>query len=84
MFLVLSAPLGGCRISHPDDQAAVYKTLDQHFLSNVEVSEDRGAGVITLRGVVVTAASKAAAEQFARQAAPGYTVKNQIQVKRNG
>jgi hypothetical protein len=77
----LGVPAAGCRASHPDDQAAVYKALDQHKLASVEISEDRGAGVITLRGVVADAESKAQAEQVTRQAAPGYTVKNQLQVQ---
>ena len=81
MFLVSSVPVAGCRASHPDDQAAVYQVLDQNKLASVEVSQDRGAGVITLRGVVATAASKAQAEQLTREAAPGYTVKNQLQVQ---
>jgi len=84
IFLALGVPAVGCHFSHPDDQAAVYKVLDQHKLASVEVSQDRFSGVITLRGVVVSAASKDQAEELVRQAAPGYTVKNQLQVQSNG
>jgi len=78
--LVVCAAVVGCA-SHPDDKAAVYQVLDQHKLASVEVSQDRHAGVITLRGVVANAQSKAQAEQLVLQAAPGYTVKNQLQVQ---
>lgn len=80
MLFVSATPMMGCR-SHPDDQAAVYQVLDQHKLASVEVSQDRHSGVITLRGVVGNADSKTQAEQLALQAAPGYTVKNQLQVQ---
>jgi BON domain len=82
IVFVLSAPLVGCRSNaHPDVQAKVYKVLDSHDFASVEVSQDRGAGVITLRGVVGSADRRSRAEELVREAAPGYTVKNQLQVQ---
>lgn len=80
MILVSTASVVGCGW-HPDDQAAVYKVLDQHNLASVEVSQNRHAGVITLRGVVGSADNRAQAEQLTLQAAPGYTVKNLLQIQ---
>jgi hypothetical protein len=82
ILLLLGTSTAGCRSNaHPDDRAAVYKVLDAHDFASVEVSQDRGAGVITLRGVVGSADRKARAEQLVRQTAPGYAVKNQLQVQ---
>jgi hypothetical protein len=68
---------------HPDDKAAVYQSLDQNDLSSVEVSENRASGVITLRGDVVNTDHKARAQALAQQAAPGYTISNQLHVDNN-
>jgi hypothetical protein len=68
---------------HPDDKAAVYQSLDQNDLSSVEVSENRISGVITLKGVVINTDHKARAAVLAQQAAPGYTISNQLQVDKN-
>ena len=74
----------GCQSGHPDDKQAVYNTLNQHDLSSVEVFQDRGKGEITLRGIVGSNEKKAQAESLAGQAAPGYAIKNQIQVQSAG
>lgn len=74
----------GCHGQHPDDRAAVYQTLSQHDLSNVEVFEDRDHGVITLKGIVGSGDSKNRAEQLTRQAAPGYTVQDQLTLDNTG
>jgi hypothetical protein len=69
---------------HPDDKAAVYQSLDQNDLSSVEVSENRVSGVIRLKGDVGNAYRKARAEAVAQQAAPGYTISNQLHVDNSG
>jgi len=74
----------GCHASHPDDRAAVYQALNQHDLASVEVSQDRGSGVITLRGIVGSQDSKTRAQQLAQQAAPGYTIQNQLTINSSG
>lgn len=73
----------GCG-SHPDEKAAVYAALSQHTLSSVMVAEDRHSGVLTLTGIVDDTNRKTQAETLARQAAPGYTIADQIQVKATG
>lgn len=75
----------GCGINHhPDDRLAVYNTLDQHDLRSITVSQDRDAGTITLSGIVGADDRKRSAELLARQAAPGYTIVNRIQVENAG
>ncbi len=76
--------LVGCRSDHPDDKQAVYNTLDQHDLASVEVFQDRAKGEITLRGIVGSPDQKVKAEGLAQQAAPGYTIRDQIQVQSAG
>lgn len=83
--LVAATGFLGCHsASHPDDQAAIYQALNQHDLASVQVSEDRGNGVITLKGIVGSNDGKARAEQLAQQAAPGYTIQNQLTVDNTG
>jgi osmotically-inducible protein OsmY len=75
----------GCNIhQRPDDKAAVYQLFDQNGLSSVEVSQDRISGVITLKGDIANADRKARAEALARQAAPDYTISNQLHVDNSG
>lgn len=76
--------LVGCQDKHPDMKQAVYSTLSQHDLRSVEVSQDRGKGEITLRGIVGSPDQKTNAENLARQAAPGYTITDNIQVQSAG
>ena len=75
--------LVGCQ-NHPDDKQAVYNALDQHDLRSVEVFQDRRNGQMTLRGIVGSNDQKAQALNLAQQAAPGYTIKDQIQVQSAG
>ena len=84
VMLVGLLALVGCHGDHPDDKAAVYNALYQHDLASVEVSQDRHNGVITLRGIVGSADRKTHAEDLARQAAPGYTITNQLTVDNSG
>jgi len=76
--------LPGCQNGHPDDKQAVYNALNQHALSSIDVFQDRRNGELTLRGIVASPDLKASAETLAQQAAPGYTIKNQIQVQSAG
>ena len=76
--------ISGCQKNHPDDKQAVYNALNQNDLRSVEVFQDRHSGEITLRGIVATADQKGHAEMLTRQAAPGYSVKDQIQVQSAG
>ena len=75
--------LVGCQ-NHPDVKQAVYNSLDQHNLRSVEVFQDRRKGEITLRGIVGSTDQKTSADNVAQQAAPGYTIKDQIQVQSAG
>lgn len=84
---VLAAGLmvGGCNSNaHPDDRSAVYDALVKNDLRPVIVEQDRGKGVITLSGIVGSDAQKTKAESVAQQAAPGYTVTNNIEVTKAG
>lgn len=76
--------LVGCQKEHPDDKQAVYSALDQHDLASVEVFQNRDKGEITLRGIVGSPDQKTRAESVAQQAAPGYTITDQIQVQSAG
>lgn len=66
--------------SHPDDSQAVYKALTSHELASVIVDQNRDKGVIKLSGIVGSADRRTSAGQLAQQAAPGYTIDNEVQV----
>jgi hypothetical protein len=68
----------------PDSQQAVHSALVSHELSSVSVDQDQDKGVIRLTGIVSTPDSKDSAQQLAQQAAPRYTIDNQIQVNSAG
>lgn len=70
--------------SHPDDKQAVYSALTSHDLASVMVEQNRDKGVMKLSGIVGSADSKNRAEQVAQQAAPGYTIDNEVQVDQAG
>jgi len=76
--------LVACHGDHPDNKQAVYNALNQHDLRSVEVFQDRRKGEITLRGIVGSNDQKTQAVNFAQQAAPGYAIKDQIQVQSAG
>lgn len=83
--LAVSFAISGCQYdSHPDLKPAIYKLLDKSDLSSVVVSQDRHSGVLTLSGVVGSGDRKLQAENIARQAAPGYTISNQLQIDSAG
>ncbi len=75
--------ISGCQ-HHPDQSAAVYSSLAQNDLRSVSVSQNRDSGIMTLTGIVGSADRKAQAERLAKQAAPDYTVANNITVQSAG
>jgi hyperosmotically inducible protein len=84
---ILSAVLlvAGCqKASHPDEKSAVTTSLNNNNLGNVSVSQDRDKGVMTLTGDVNSDDMKSQAENLAKQAAPDYTVANEIGVRPAG
>ncbi|HVW77130.1 MAG TPA: BON domain-containing protein [Alloacidobacterium sp.] len=76
----------GCnnKPAHPDEKSAVNSALSSNNLSNVSVSQDQDKGVITLTGNVASADQKTQAEAVAKQAAPDYTIANEIGVQPAG
>lgn len=75
--------VAGCHqnSSHPDEKDAVTNSLNSNQLSNVSVSQDRDKGVMTLTGNVDSDDKKSQAATLAKQAAPDYTVANEIGVR---
>jgi len=77
--------IAGCnKPAHPDEKLAVTYSLKGSNLSAVNVSQDRDKGVMTLSGNVDSADLKTQAENIAKQAAPDYTVANEIGVRPPG
>lgn len=75
----------GCKApSHPDDKNAVYQALNQNKIYSIAVAQDRDKGVITLSGIVGNNASKEQAQTIAQNAAPGYSIENNIRVENAG
>lgn len=75
--------IAGCQNqpAHPDEKSAVTNQLNSNNLSNVSVSQDRDKGVMTLTGDLPSGDAKAQAENLAKQAAPDYTVADEIGVR---
>jgi hyperosmotically inducible protein len=73
--------LAGCQSNHPDERSAVTNSLKQNNFSSVDVSQDRDKGVMTLNGNVDSEQIKEQAADVAKQAAPDYTVANEIGVR---
>lgn len=73
--------LAGCNQTHPDEKDAVNNALTANNLGVVSVSQDREKGVMTLTGDVETSDKKEQAENVAKQAAPDYTIANQVGVR---
>jgi hyperosmotically inducible protein len=74
--------IGGCSSSpkYVDSQAAVNTALQDNSLQDVQTSQDRNKGIMTLTGTVPNQQEKTQAEQVAKTAAPTYTIANQIVV----
>ena len=73
--------IAGCNKSHPDEKSAVTNSLSGANLSNVSVSQDRDKGVMTLSGNLDSDDAKKRAEKLAQEAAPDYTIANEIGVR---
>ncbi|MHB1937775.1 MAG: BON domain-containing protein [Acidobacteriaceae bacterium] len=86
MFAVASLAGGlliaGCNNNpkYPDSKDAVNNSLTQNNLGAIHVSQDQDKGVITLTGTVPNDAQKTQAETVAKQAAPNYTIADEIAV----
>jgi hyperosmotically inducible periplasmic protein len=84
--LIGTLAIAGChnQPAHPDEKSAVTNSLNTSNLSNISVSQDRDKGVMTLTGNVDTGDQKAQAESAAKQAAPDYTIADEIGVRPAG
>lgn len=73
----------GCNNSpkYPDSKDAVTTALKQNDLGSIDVSQDRDKGVMTLTGNVASQDLKSQAESVTKQAAPDYTVADEIGVR---
>ena len=74
--------IGGCSSSphYADSKDAVNNALTQNNLGSIHVSQDRDKGVMTLTGTVPNQDQKTQAESVAKEAAPTYTVADEIAV----
>jgi hyperosmotically inducible protein len=79
--LLFGSMIAGCHHSYPDAKGAVNDSLKAHNLGKVDVSQDRDKGVMTLKGDVASESDKQQAEDLSKQAAPGYTIANEIGVR---
>lgn len=75
--------IAGCNTNpaHPDDKSQVTTALSNNNLGNISVSQDQQKGVMTLTGNVSSQDQKTQAESLAQQAAPGYTIADEIGVQ---
>jgi hyperosmotically inducible protein len=86
MFTIASLAVGlviaGCNSNpkYPDSKDAVNNSLTQNNLGAIHVSQDQNKGVITLTGTVPSDSQKSQAESVAKQAAPQYTIADEIAV----
>jgi len=72
----------GCKDqTHPDEKKAVTTSLSNSNLNAVDVSQDREKGVMTLTGNLDSQDQKTQAENLAKQAAPDYTIADEIGVR---
>jgi len=78
--------IAGCQNqpAHPDEKAAVTNSLKTNNLGDVSVSQDRDKGVMTLTGDVNSEDLKSQAAALAKQAAPDYTISDEIGVRPQG
>ena len=77
--------IAGCdKPAHPDEKSAVTDSLKNNNLNAVNVSQDREKGVMTLSGNLDSQDLKTQAENIAKQAAPDYTIADEIGVRPPG
>ena len=80
--LASALTVAGCKDqTHPDEKKAVTTSLSSSNLASVDVSQDREKGVMTLTGNVDSQDLKTQAENIAKQAAPDYTIADEIGVR---
>jgi hyperosmotically inducible periplasmic protein len=74
--------VAGCNShsQYPDSKDAVNNSMTQNNLGAIHVSQDQDKGVITLTGTVPSDSLKSQAESVAKQAAPNYTIADEIAV----
>src|SRR5947209_20602716 len=88
-FLLGASMMLGCAMviagwqnkHHPDEKSAATNSLNGNNLGSISVSQDQEKGVMTLKGDVASADQKTQAESLAKQAAPDYTIANEIGVR---
>jgi len=74
--------LTGCnKDKFPDEKDAVNNAMTANNLGAVNVSQDREKGVMTLKGDLESTDKKEQAQTVAKQAAPDYTIANEIGVR---
>jgi hyperosmotically inducible periplasmic protein len=74
--------ISGCQHrSFPDEKGAVTDSLKNNDLGSIDVWQDRDKGVITLKGNVASDDDKQRAENLVKQAAPQYTIADEIGVR---
>jgi len=71
----------GCHKQFPDEKTPVTDAMTTNNLKDVSVSQDREKGVMTLSGDVASDDQKTQAQNLAKQAAPDYTIANEIGVR---
>jgi hyperosmotically inducible periplasmic protein len=76
--------VAGCNKQYPDEKTSVTNAMSTNNLNSVSVSQDRQKGVMTLTGNVASDDQKTQAENLAKQAAPDYTVADEIGVQPPG
>jgi hyperosmotically inducible protein len=83
--LISALVVAGChQPAHPDEKTAVTNSLGSNNLNSISVSQDRDKGVMTLTGNVGSDDQKNHAESLAKQAAPDYTIADEIGVRPEG
>lgn len=71
----------GCHRTYPDEKSAVTDSLKNNNLNAVSVSQDRDKGVMILSGNLASSDMKTQAENLAKQAAPDYSIVDEIGVR---
>ena len=84
VLLASALAVAGCHNDalHPDEKKTVTTSLNSNSeFSDVSVAQDRDKGVMTLTGNVTSQDLKTQAESIAKQAAPDYTIADEIGVR---
>jgi hyperosmotically inducible periplasmic protein len=84
LALAVGSQVGCQQNKSPDVKDNVTQSLNQAGLRDVNVSQDRDKGVVTLTGSVASDEDKSKAESIARTIAGGEVIANQISVRPPG